>query len=134
MAVTKRRRRNVTLIEMMIVMFLIALISGVVAYNYRASLDEGRAFKTREGIERVRTILLLETATNDDAWSDIETNWKAYVASSPLAANPKELVKDGWGKEYEVRVTEGPDGDQDIQVRSERYEAYKRANANKFKD
>ncbi|SCC90651.1 Putative outer membrane protein TC_0858 [Chlamydiales bacterium SCGC AG-110-P3] len=134
MIVAKRKRRNVTLIEMMIVMFLIALISGVVAYNYRASLEEGRAFKTREGIERVRTILLLETAENDDAWEDIETNWQVYVARSPLASNAKTLVKDGWGREYEVHVIETPNGDQDIEVTSERYEAYKRARPEKFKE
>ena len=49
----KIKRHFVTLIEMMIVMFLIMLITGVIAYNYRGSLDEGKAFKTRAGIEKV---------------------------------------------------------------------------------
>ncbi len=35
---------------MMIVMFLIALITGVIAYNYRGSLEEGKSLKqSRDG-------------------------------------------------------------------------------------
>ena len=61
-----------TLIEMMIVMFLIAMITGVVAFNYRATLSEGRAFKTQQGIEKVRTILLLSLADQPELWDRIE--------------------------------------------------------------
>ncbi len=43
-------KRCVTLIEMMIVMFLISLITGVIAYYYRGSLDEGKAFKTKAAL------------------------------------------------------------------------------------
>ncbi len=48
------KRRYITLIEIMIVMFLIALITGVLAYNYRGSLDEGKAFKTKTGLAMLR--------------------------------------------------------------------------------
>lgn len=130
----KVRRRYITLIEIMIVMFLIALITGVLAYNYRASLDEGRAFKTKTGIERVRTILLLTVAQDDEAWDDLESNWKSYVKVSPLAHNPESLVKDGWGSEYKVTVLETREGERDIEVRSERFENYKRSHATLFRD
>lgn len=33
-------------------MFLIAMITGVIAYNYTGSLEEGKAFKTKAGIEK----------------------------------------------------------------------------------
>ena len=46
----------------MIVMFLIALITGVIAYNYRGSLDEGKAFKTKAAIEKLETILNLRVS------------------------------------------------------------------------
>ena len=36
-------RRYITLIEIMIVMFLIALITGVLAYNYRALFEDASA-------------------------------------------------------------------------------------------
>jgi len=118
------KRRFVTLIEMMIVMFLIALITGVVAYNYRGSLDEGKAFKTKAGIEKLETILNLAASENPENQNEIERgDWKRIVEGSPLVQNPKALTKDGWGNDYEVTVN-----DNVIHVRSKRYEEYLQKN------
>lgn len=126
MDVAKRRnRRFVTLIEMMIVMFLIALITGVVAYNYRASLDQGKAFKTEQAIERIQTILLLELAENPNA--DIVGNWQEIVRQSPLAGRSDSLMTDGWGQEYQVEV-QIENGRPQVYVRSEAYERHQESN------
>lgn len=121
--IKKSTRRFVTLIEIMIVMFLIALITGVVAYNYRGTLDEGKAFKTRAGIEKLGTILSLVLADNPDA--DLSgSQWKEYIKSSPLVQNAGSLVKDGWGDDYSV------DFDQNtgrLQIHSKRYDDYRQA-------
>ena len=50
----------------MIVMFLIALITGVIAYNYRGTLEEGKAFKTKAAMEKLETILSLEIANHPE--------------------------------------------------------------------
>lgn len=122
------KRRFVTLIEMMIVMFLIALITGVVAYNYRGSLDEGKAFKTKAGKEKLETILSLALA--DDPTANV-SDWKALIESSPLVKNPKDLIYDGWGQEYQVSI----DGDNRIIVHSNQYDAYQaKTSASMFKD
>jgi len=115
------RRRFVTLIEIMIVMFLIALITGVVAYNYRGTLEEGKAFKTKTGIEKLQNILSLAMA--DDPNIDLSgNNWIKYVESSPLVQNSKALIKDGWGDEYTVDTVNNV-----IVIRSSKYEAYSRS-------
>lgn len=116
-------KRCVTLIEMMIVMFLIAMIIGVVAYNYQGSLEEGKAFKTRTAMEKLETILTIAVSENPSRLDDIESQWKAYVSGSPLVSNPKDLIRDGWGQEYQVRVIDGK-----VEVSSPRFEDYKRAN------
>jgi len=120
------KRRYVTLIEMMIVMFLIALITGVVAYNYRATLEKGRAFKTEQGIEKVKTILLLAVAENpEETWSKLEEGrWEEVLRESPLTYDWKALSRDGWGYRYEVTADEKENY---IEVRSERYDEYIRA-------
>ncbi|NGX42104.1 MAG: hypothetical protein K940chlam7_00381 [Chlamydiae bacterium] len=123
------QRRFVTLIEMMIVMFLIALIIGVVGYNYRGTLEEGKAFKSKAGIERLGTILNLAAAENAEILDDIESNWKGIVERSPLVQSPSALIKDGWGKEYSVTIEDG-----EIIVRSERYEEYIKNNPSMFKE
>lgn len=120
----KRMKRAVTLIEMIVVMLLIATITGALAYNYNASLAEGKAFKTKEGISRIKTILALALAEDPELNpSELESRWQGLVQSSPLAGNSKDLLTDGWGKPYEVHVQED-NGEQVITVRSPNLEAF----------
>lgn len=128
MQLKRLKKRFVTLIEMMIVMFLIALITGVIAYNYRGSLDEGKAFKTKAGIEKLETILNLEAAKNPQLL-DNASQWKDYVSSSPLVQNVEALTKDGWGFDYQVGVENGA-----IKVRSEKYDEYIKTHHTMFGD
>lgn len=124
----KIKRRYVTLIEMMIVMFLIALIIGVIAYNYRGSLDEGKAFKTKVGIEKLETILNLRAAEEPGVMDHIENEWKRVVIESPLVQNPSALIKDGWGYEYKVSVQNNV-----IEIHSDKYDDYQRTHNTLFK-
>lgn len=114
------KKRFITLVEMMIVMFLIAMITGVIAYNYTGSLEEGKAFKTKAGIEKIHTILDLHLATHPEDRDSIESKWTEIVDNSQLVKNAKDLKKDGWGVEYQV----GKDNSGDIEIKSAKYEAY----------
>lgn len=120
MHVFKKTRRHITLIEMMIVMFLIALIVGVLAYNYGGSLDEGKAFKTKLAIEKVSTILNLEAAKNPGFLNNI-SSWQEVIKSSPLVKNPNDFIKDGWGGDLTIEVHNHV-----IHVYSQRFEDYKK--------
>ena len=113
------KRRNVTLIEMMIVMFIIAILTGVLAYNYRGSLEETKVFQTKTGMEKLETILNLEVAKNPELLEDIESNWQEVVRQSPLVKDAKILIHDGWGGEYDVKEEDGT-----IRVSSENYTRY----------
>lgn len=117
----RAQKRFVTLVEMMIVMFLIAMIVGVIAYNYTGSLEEGKAFKTKAGIEKIQTILDLYIASHPDDASDIGSKWKEIVKSSPLVKGADELIKDGWGVPYTVSRN---DQDGAIIVHSDKYQKY----------
>jgi general secretion pathway protein G len=114
----KKKKHSITLIEMMVVILIIGLISGVLAYNFRKSLDEGKAFKTVHGMEQILNILNLELAKGSDM-QDILDNWQDIVLNSALAGKPKELLKDGWGYDYNVRIN----GD-DFEIISESYLNY----------
>lgn len=125
----KFKRRHVTLIEMMIVMFLIALITGVVAYNYRGSMDEGKAFKTKAAIEKLETILNLWVADHPEDLDTITQSWRNIVENSPLVQNRSALIKDGWGQDYSVTVDNNI-----IHVHSSKYNEYKRTTKTLFSD
>lgn len=115
------KRRFVTLIEMMIVMFLIALITGVIAYNYRGSLEEGKAFKTKASIEKIEMILNLRVAEDPDLLDNVESQWQEVIKRDPLVKDPNALIRDGWGKPYDVTVENNV-----IKVRSQKYNEYKK--------
>lgn len=115
-----KKKRFITLVEMMIVMFLIAMITGVIAYNYTGSLEEGKAFKTKVGIEKIQTILDLHLATHPDDRDFIDRKWTEIVENSQLVKNSKELMKDGWGIPYEV--SQGHN--HQIEIKSQKYDQY----------
>ena len=115
-----KKKKFITLVEMMIVMFLIAMITGVIAYNYTGSLDEGKAFKTKSGMDKIRTVLDLHLAANPDDRDHIESRWRQIVEESNLVKNARELTKDGWGIDYQV--SQGQDGD--IEIKSDKYDQY----------
>lgn len=98
------RKRMITLIEIMIVMFLIALITGVLAYNYRGSLEEGKVFKTQTAIQKLETILNLAVAQDPSLQEGISENWTQIAESSPIFTTAKDLEYDGWGLKYKVEV------------------------------
>lgn len=116
----KVSQRCMTLVEMMIVMFLIAMITGVIAYNYTGSLEEGKAFKTKTGIERVRSILDIYLMQHPTEIGQVHSEWKQMIRNSPLVKNAEELSKDGWGVDYDVNT--GEQGE--LVIRSQRYEQY----------
>lgn len=121
----KRIKRAITLIEMIIVMILIATITGAIAYNYRESLNEGKAFKTKETMSRIETILAIYFAEHPDRTQSYQPgDWQGIVQSSPLVKNPKDYMNDGWGKPFQVDVQKSDSGNLDIKVTSEEFTKY----------
>lgn len=116
----KLKRRYVTLIEIMIAMFLIALIIGVIGYNYRGVLDEGKAFKTKAAIERLENVLNLAIAENTNLKDNITTEWQNIVKTSPLVSQPEALLKDGWGQPFNISL----DQNHNVHVSSSAYDNY----------
>lgn len=99
----KRKKRSITLLEIMIVVLLIGIIGSVLGYNMKGSLDEGRAFKSREGAKQIHDILILQAGEGVEL-ATLAGNPRHYLMSSGLVANIDSLLKDGWGKEYEFKV------------------------------
>jgi general secretion pathway protein G len=126
------KRRYITLIEIMIVMFLIALITGVIAYNYRGSLDEGKAFKTKTAIEKIETILNLAVAEDSNLQNNITAPnvWQEIIKNSPLVSNASALLKDGWGGNFSVTT----DSNGVIKVSSPKYDQYAQSHQTLFKN
>lgn len=109
-----------TLLEIMIVIFIIGIIGSVIGYNMKGSLEEGKAFKSEQGSKQVYDILTLEIAKGGKI-DDIVANPEKYLQLSGFAKNPKKLLQDGWGKDYLI----ARNGEDDLFVVSDTYLKYK---------
>ena len=99
----KRKKKAITLLEIMIVIFLIGLIGSVIGYNVKGSLEEGKAFKTEQGALQIQDILSLE-ASDGTPLTDIVKDPAYYLSRSGLCKDYKKLLNDGWGKPYKIDV------------------------------
>ena len=115
----KIRKRFVTLIEIMIVIFLISLIGGVIGYNMKGSLEKGRAFKTEQAMNQIDDILQLEAAKGELTHCQIAAQAQTVLENSGLVKNPEEFVKDGWGKKFSIKAN-----GEDFEIVSEKYQQY----------
>lgn len=117
----RKQKQAITLLEIMIVIFLIGLIGSVIGYNVKGSLEEGKAFRTDQGINQIRDILMMQAAEGVSL-EDLVSAPKAYLEASGLVKDVDKLQKDGWGIEY--RIQKNNDGT-DFEVISDKFNAYK---------
>lgn len=97
------KKRHITLLEIMIVILLIGIITSVVGYNVRGSLEKGKIFKTQQAQNQIKEILLLEVAKGAKI-EDVVKDPKKYLMDSGLPKDVSSLLKDGWNVPFEIKV------------------------------
>lgn len=118
----KQTRRYITLVEMMVVIFIIGLIVSVVGFRYQGGLEKGKAFKTETSIDKVETILNLHVAENPSLIDNIERNWQDIIKHDPIVKDPEALIRDGWGNPLHVER----DDSNGIRVSSPKLDEFKK--------
>jgi type II secretory pathway pseudopilin PulG len=95
----KMKKRALTLLEIMIVIFLITLVTGAIGYNMRGTLDKGRAFRTEQAREQLKDLLMICLAEGENA-DEIAKNPQKFLERQGLAKDPAKLVLDGWNEKF----------------------------------
>ena len=122
----RKRKQALTLVETMIVIFIIGMISSVVGVNMRKSFEKGKHFKTKQAITKLYNIIeielahdpsLLEQSSDKGTLNDLVAE---KVRGSHFIKNTKEALKDGWGKKFKVNLLESGE----VAFTSEPYETY----------
>ena len=97
------KKRYITLLEIMIVILLIGIITSVVGYNVKGSLDKGKIFKTKQAQMQIRELLLLEVAKGAKI-GEVVKNPEKYLKESGLPKDVSVLLKDGWNDNFEIKA------------------------------
>jgi general secretion pathway protein G len=115
------KKRALTLLEIMIVIFLITLVTGTIGYSMRGTLEKGRVFKTEQAKEQLHDLLLICLAEEGNA-DAIAKDPGTYLKKLGLAKDPDGLLKDGWNEDFQISVL---GNDLDFKIRSEALERYR---------
>lgn len=113
-----KKKHSFTLLEIMIVIFLIGLIGSIIGYNMKGSLEEGKAFKTEQAALKLQDLFELEIAKGATP-EQIEGDPESYLQATGLVKDPGKLLRDGWGNRFNLVV----DGN-DIVISSDQLNAY----------
>jgi general secretion pathway protein G len=116
----RRKKKPLTLIEIMVVIFLIGLIGSVLGFKMKNSLEDGKAFKTRAKIEKIHDVLTLEMAKGKNRDQVINNAAKLLSNSALFKEKADDILLDGWGGTIEI----APKGNRNIQVTSEALKEY----------
>ncbi|GAB5411532.1 MAG: hypothetical protein ChlgKO_06460 [Chlamydiales bacterium] len=114
-----KKRYAMTLMEIMIVIFIITTIVGVLGVNMKGSMEKGKAFKSVQGGRQIYEVLTMELAQGNCTEDELRKETANVLRSSGLVRNPDQLLKDGWGQPFTITCQSG-----EIRVRSPRYEEY----------
>jgi general secretion pathway protein G len=100
-----RKKRAFTLLEIMIVIFLIGLIGSIVGYNMKGSLNKGKEFKTKEAAKRLQDMLELAYGEGKTK-KEIEDHPEEVIKEQGLVKNIDQFLKDGWNTRFKIVVDE----------------------------
>ena len=119
-------KRAITLLEIMIVIFIIGIIGSVVGYNMKGSLDKGRCFKTEQAAHKLYEVLTYALADEIITFADIGDTEKLKIAlrNSGLVQKADELIRDGWSVPFIFPSDKKALSTDVIRFTSSKYEEY----------
>ena len=119
---TQKRKQAITLIEMMVVITLIGIVGGALAFNMRGSIHKGKVFQSEQTCAKVYDILMMEYASGGASLKDILAQKEQILEEAAWCKEGKKLLKDAWGEDLVVKLNEQGD---DLVIFSKRAKASK---------
>lgn len=117
-----KTKHALTLLEIIIVIFLITLITGAIGYSMKGTLDKGKVFRTEQAQEQLRDLFLMCLAEGEKA-EDIIRDPAGVLTKYGLAKNPQKIIEDGWGKKFDISLTQSKN---DFKISSDNLKNYKK--------
>ena len=99
-----KKKHSLTLIEIMLVILIIGIVGSVLSYSMRGSLEQGKVFKTKQGIAKLHELVEMRLSeVTADSMLDLNV-LKKEIESTGLVKRAADLIKDGWGEVYDFKL------------------------------
>ncbi|SYX09404.1 Tfp pilus assembly protein FimT [Chlamydia poikilotherma] len=105
----QKRKQSITLIEMMVVITLIGIVGGALAFNMRGSIQKGKVFQSEQNCAKVYDILMMEYATGGASLREIVDQKESVLEGAAWCKDGKKLLKDAWGEDIVVKLNDQGD-------------------------
>jgi general secretion pathway protein G len=103
----KIKKKALTLIEIMVVIALIGIIGSVVGVNMKKSMDKAKIFKAKAQAQKIEDALNIFYAENNETPDQIIAKVEEILEESGLFKDNKDLLKDPYGKKYQISFVDG---------------------------
>lgn len=103
-----KRKKSLTLLEIMIVIFLIAMIGSVVGFNMKKSMDKAKQFKTNTAKQQLEDILHFILSEGQYTKSALQGSTLAQaIEETGLVKKASDVLYDGWGEKFKIHFNDG---------------------------
>ncbi len=98
----KKKKRSMTLLEIMVVIFIIGIIGSVIGYNMKGSMKKGKQFKTDYAAAKIAEVLTMECELNGLNPHAVAKDFENVLKESGMVKDVGKLIVDGYGEKYKV--------------------------------
>ena len=98
----KKKKRSMTLLEIMVVIFIIGVIGSVIGYNMKGSMKKGKQFKTDFAAAKIAEVLTMETELNGLNPHVVAKDFENVLKESGMVKDVDKLIVDGYGEKFKV--------------------------------
>ena len=104
----KIRKRYITLLEIMVVIFLIGVIGGIIGINVKNSMNKAKKTQTKIAAEKIKDALMYAIADGANP-NAVEKAPEDFLKDSPLIRGTtdneiKKLMTDGKGERFGIKI------------------------------
>ena len=98
----RKKKRSMTLLEIMVAIFIIGVIGSVIGYNMKGSMKKGKQFKTDFAATKIAEVLTMETELNGLNPHAVAKDFENVLKESGMVKDVDKLIVDGYGEKFKV--------------------------------
>lgn len=100
------QKKHMTLLEIMIVIVLIGVISGIVGVNIKGSMDKAKKAQMQLASEKLKNALMYAVTVEGKTPEEVKDKPQEALENSPLVTKNDidKILKDPWNQPFKIEI------------------------------